>query len=178
LRPGAGTLPARLLAVDVEICRRAARAQDRPFGARFFRVVSKLGDGSFWCALAFVLPLGWGETGLTVVARMAAVGVVSTLVAKALKTWTARTRPFLDHPGIPAGVAPLDAGSFPSGHTLHAVAFSVVIVADLPALAILLVPFTLSVAASRLALGLHYPSDVAAGAAVGAGIASAALRWF
>jgi undecaprenyl-diphosphatase len=42
-------------------------------------------------------------------------------------------------------------------------------------LAWLLVPFTLLVAASRVVLGLHYPSDVLAGAALGALIASVFL---
>jgi undecaprenyl-diphosphatase len=44
-----------------------------------------------------------------------------------------------------------------------------------PALAWILVPFTVLVAISRVVLGLHYPSDVLAGAAVGAGVAQAVL---
>ena len=39
----------------------------------------------------------------------------------------------------------------------------------------LLVPFTVLVAASRVILGLHYPTDVLAGAALGFGLASASL---
>jgi undecaprenyl-diphosphatase len=54
-------------------------------------------------------------------------------------------------------------------------AFSIVAIAFYPMLAWLLVPFTLLVAASRVVLGLHYPSDVLAGAALGALIASAFL---
>ena len=60
-------------------------------------------------------------------------------------------------------------------NTLHAVAFSIVAIAFYPVLAWLLVPFTLLVAASRVVLGLHYPSDVLAGAALGALIARGAL---
>ena len=165
----------RLLEVDVDLCRRATRAQATALGIGFFRVVSWLGDGPFWFALALFLPVAAGGGALETVARMAAVGIVAGLVAKALKHKTARARPFLAHPEIPAGARPLDAGSFPSGHTLHAVAFTVVAVADLPGLALVLVPFTLAVAASRVVLGLHYPSDVAAGAVVGAILSVVAL---
>ena len=70
---------------------------------------------------------------------------------------------------------PLDQFSFPSGHTLHAVGFSVVAVAYFPVLIWLVLPFTLLVAASRVILGLHYPSDVLAGALVGLSIADTVL---
>jgi undecaprenyl-diphosphatase len=55
------------------------------------------------------------------------------------------------------------------------VAFSIVAIAFYPVLAWVLVPFTLLVAASRVVLGLHYPSDVLAGAALGALIAGTVL---
>ena len=76
---------------------------------------------------------------------------------------------------IRAWVAPLDEFSFPSGHTLHAVAFSLVALAHYPVLAWLLIPFTASVAVSRVVLGLHYPSDVLAATGIGAALASFSL---
>jgi undecaprenyl-diphosphatase len=66
---------------------------------------------------------------------------------------------------------PLDKFSFPSGHTLHAVLFSVVALNYYPQLSVILLPFTLMIALSRVVLGLHYPSDVIAGALIGALIA-------
>jgi undecaprenyl-diphosphatase len=76
---------------------------------------------------------------------------------------------------IQAWGAPLDEFSFPSGHTLHAVAFTLVALAHYPALAPLLLPFTACVATSRVVLGLHYPSDVLAATAIGIGLAALAL---
>jgi undecaprenyl-diphosphatase len=75
-------------------------------------------------------------------------------------------------------VAPLDEYSFPSGHTMHAVAFTLLAVVAFPGLAWVLVPFTVLVALSRLVLALHYPSDVLAGAVLGGALASAATALF
>ncbi|MEW6687539.1 MAG: phosphatase PAP2 family protein, partial [Pseudomonadota bacterium] len=66
--------------------------------------------------------------------------------------------------------------SFPSGHTMHAVAFSLVAAAHYPALAALLAGMSIAIAASRMVLGLHYPSDVLAGGALGAAVALGSLN--
>jgi undecaprenyl-diphosphatase len=140
-----------------------------------FRVVSRLGDGVFWYALMLGLLAAGGTGAFVPVVRMAGTGLACTLIYKWLKSKTSRPRPFAVSDAVSAGAYPLDPFSFPSGHTLHAVAFSVVAIAFYPMLAWLLVPFTLLVAISRVVLGLHYPSDVLAGAALGALIALGAL---
>ena len=94
---------------------------------------------------------------------------------KLIKSGTVRPRPYEAQPGIMLFAAPLDHFSFPSGHTLHAVAFTLVALAYYPWLAWFAVPFTLLVAASRVMLGLHYPSDVLAGVAIGATVAGASF---
>ena len=76
---------------------------------------------------------------------------------------------------ITCNARPLDQFGFPSGHPLHAVAFTAIAIAYYPRLAFLLIPFTFLVALSRMVLGLHYPSDVLAGAAIGAAIAGISL---
>jgi undecaprenyl-diphosphatase len=58
---------------------------------------------------------------------------------------------------------------------LHAVAFTLVALAHYRMLAWLLIPFTASVAVSRVVLGLHYPSDVLAATAIGSALAAASL---
>ena len=139
-----------------------------------FRAVSRLGNGALWYVLMIALCAA-GRPGLEAAARMAAAGAVGLLAYKLLKAGMPRPRPYRVIAGIRAGIDPLDVFSFPSGHTLHAVAFTIIAVAYFPPLAWALVPFTLLVAVSRVVLGLHYPSDVLAGAAIGAGIAEAAL---
>jgi undecaprenyl-diphosphatase len=175
MSPRAAAFAARFLDVEHELCRRATRWQEKRAALAFFRAVSRLGDGPAWLALAMLMPAWWGVAALPTVARFAVVGMVAAVLVRALKRWTVRPRPFASGRGICAGAAPLDPWSFPSGHTLHAVAFNVVAAGDLPALALALAPFTLAVAASRVVLGLHYPSDVAAGAGLGLLLAAAVL---
>ena len=134
----------------------------------YLRAISRLGDGAFWVALMLALVMVDGWRGLDTAARMAVVGGVATLLYRRLKQWTRRPRPFATDHRIHAWIPPLDEYSFPSGHTLHAVGFSVVACTGYPALMWLLIPFTLSVAVSRVVLGVHYPSDVVAATGIGA----------
>ena len=102
-------------------------------------------------------------------------GLVSTVLYKLIKHKTLRLRPFNVYPSIVCNGHALDQCSFPSGHTLHAVSFSIVAVAYFPALIWLVLPFTVLVALSRPILGLHYPSDVLVGALIGALLATASF---
>lgn len=140
-----------------------------------FTIVSRLGDGVFWYTLILLLPIVYGEGALYPALRMAVVGVAGLFLYKSLKSRLVRERPYISLIGIVAGTPALDRYSFPSGHTLHAVSFTILIVESFPALGWLCIPFALLVALSRVVLGLHYPSDVAAGALIGAGIAGAAM---
>lgn len=142
---------------------------------RLFAVVSRLGDGGFWYALMAALLLTQGAAAIPVVGRMLVAGAVGLALYKWLKTRTTRPRPCARNDQIQPRVAPLDQYSFPSGHTLHAVAFTLIAVDYAPLLAWVLLPFALLVALSRLVLGLHYPSDVLAGALLGTVMALLAL---
>jgi undecaprenyl-diphosphatase len=140
----------------------------------FFAVVSRLGDGMFWYVLMLAFALS-GAQGALVAAQMAVTGLAGMVLYRQLKHRLVRERPFISHAGISLGTAPLDRYSFPSGHTLHAVSFTMVATAHVPELVPALVPFSLLVAASRVVLGLHYPTDVLAGAAIGTLLAHGTL---
>jgi undecaprenyl-diphosphatase len=141
---------------------------------RLFVAVSRLGDGIFWYVLMAAFALS-GPEGAFVAAQMAVAGLAGTVLYRQLKHRLVRERPFVSYSSIQSGTAPLDRYSFPSGHTLHAVGFTLIATTHAPALAVLLVPFALLVAASRVVLGLHYPTDVLAGAAIGASLARAVV---
>ena len=166
---------ARLQHWDELLCIRAnRRARQRPV-ALVLQAVSWLGNGVFWYALMLALLLADPAGAMMPVLHMAFVGAVCTCCYKMVKRSTLRSRPFEVNPLVTAGAAVLDRFSFPSGHTLHAMAFSLVACAHYPKLWIVLVPFTALTAVSRVALGLHYPSDVIAGGALGALVAAASF---
>ena len=161
----------RLLHLDTSLCLACNRIHQRPLLVQLLRLCSRLGDGAFWYSLILILPVTYGWEGLYASVHMSLTGVLCVAIYKWLKGKTVRPRPYINNPDIHLIMAPLDQYSFPSGHTLHAVAFSLVALSHYPELWSLLVPFACLVALSRPALGLHYPSDVLAGAAIGAMIA-------
>jgi len=152
---------------DRHLCVVANRWGARRAVGAFFSAISRLGDGVFWYALMSVLATFGGLHGALAALQMLLTGAVALALYRVLKRWTRRPRPFRGCDGVIARVPPLDEFSFPSGHTLHAVSFTIVALAWFPMLAPLLVTFTVLIAASRVVLGLHYPSDVLAAIGIG-----------
>ncbi len=148
------------------------RAAARLWVVRLLDAVSRVGDGWIWYAVIACLPWAGGAVGPSVSVRMLAVGTVDLLVYKIIKRWIARPRPYRSCPGIRACARSLDEFSFPSGHTLHSVAFSLILTVYYPRLALFVWPFTMLVAVSRIVLGLHYASDVVVGGLIGGVIAA------
>jgi undecaprenyl-diphosphatase len=165
----------RLQQLDLDLCISFNRISTYKIIRRFFSTISRLGDGVFWYCLMLVLPLVYGLQGLVISFHMASAAIPALLIYKYLKKKTLRPRPCAVTPVIQQQTHTLDQFSFPSGHTLHAVSFTLIVCGHVPFAIWILIPFAVLVAASRPILGLHYPSDVIAGAAIGATIAI--LSW-
>jgi len=157
----------RWLAVDLQCAIWLHRLAHWRWLVSALAVSSRLGNGIVWYTLTASIPFLAGPKGWSCTAQMLAVGVVNVMIYYHLKRWTGRERPFMSCTQISACVRALDQFSFPSGHTLHAVAFSVILGHPYPPFAPLLWGFTSLVALSRVVLGLHFPTDVAAGALIG-----------
>ena len=175
--PRVHAITAPLDAVELAACLHFNAAVRRVQILRLFRVASRLGDGVLWYSLMAWLALFHGAQGRVVALQCAVAGIAGLALYRALKGVLVRERPFITHHAVVCAGRPLDRFSFPSGHTLHAVSFTFIVVSAMPAAALVLVPMALLIGMSRVVLGLHYPSDVLAGALLGVGVAEATLRW-
>lgn len=162
--------------LEIPFCLFFNRINEKLLIHRVFRFISRLGDGMIWYVTMALLPLLYADFGLKVSFAMILTSLPGVLIYKLMKTTTQRPRPYNFSKAITQGTHALDQFSFPSGHTLHAVGLAVVLLHYLPALAILIIPFSGLIALSRLVLGLHYPSDVLAGAALGYTLALGSLE--
>lgn len=166
---------ARIHQIDIYLCLFANKACQRQLIKSFFAVISRLGNGVFWYTLIALIPIIYGYDMLHVSIRMIVVGLAGLAIYKIIKSLTERPRPYKVNSNIEVGTSPLDQYSFPSGHTLHAVSFGLTAVYYIPSLIWLVIPFSILVGLSRIILGLHYPTDVIAGIAIGSSLAVSAI---
>lgn len=162
----------RILDLDLKGCLYLNHFSHRQHIALFFKVISRLGDGVFWLLMLFTVWIMQGIQYSLEILYLLLGSLLGTGLYKILKTKTTRPRPYQVHQVILLGERPLDHFSFPSGHTLHAVMGTVVFGYIQPILLLLMLPFTVLVALSRMVLGLHYPTDVIVGASIGACVAT------
>lgn len=124
-----------------------------------------------WFLFAGFLALVGGREGRRgALTGLAAVGAASLVVNQPMKRACVRARPDWDALPVPQRrrVRMPSSTSFPSGHSASAAAFAVAVGDLLPAHRIPLRAAASIVAFSRVYTGVHYPSDVLVGAAVGA----------
>jgi undecaprenyl-diphosphatase len=139
---------------------------------------TRLGDGWLWLVTALLLAAS-GDRGLHVLAGAAVAAGVANVLLVVTKSRVHRPRPCERTKPVHFDVDPLtwfpaDRFSFPSGHALNAFAIGSVVALAFPLLAVPVLVIGTSVAASRVVLGLHWLSDVLAGALVGALIGTSA----
>ncbi len=161
--------------LEMRLCAHLNHSSQRAVIGMFFRAVSRLGDGVFWYTLVAFLPYLHGTHGFTQASHIVITALLVLTLYKLLKTKLVRERPFISFENIQQAAPALDRYSFPSGHTMHAFSFAILFSYYLPALTSLVWGFAALVAMSRVVLGLHYPTDVAAGALLGSVVALLSL---
>jgi len=174
--PAAG-FTARLVAAERRVLRDLGSIESSLLDRGLPRLSRAADHGVLWVVIA----AGMAATGRPG-RRAARHGLIALAAASAttnvlLKRASGRRRP-------PAGLVPAVrepermpfTTSFPSGHAASAAAFSTAVAFELPWTALPLAPLATAVAASRVVIGVHYPSDVVAGVALGAAAAIVTRR--
>lgn len=134
------------------------------------------GDGWLWYAMGAVILLTGGENRFQAVGSAALAAAAGVTLFLRIKRATGRRRPCAFEPHCWSKLLPPDQFSFPSGHTITAFAVAVSLSLYYPGLTAGLLFCAVSVAVSRIILGMHFLSDVLAGAVIGSALAYAAVR--
>jgi undecaprenyl-diphosphatase len=119
-----------------------------------------------------------GPRRFSAVSAAGAAAILGIFVFKALKRLSQRPRPCQIEPHCWSKVLPPDKFSFPSGHTMTAFSVALVVSYFYPSLEAMLFFLALSIAVSRIVLGMHYLSDVLAGVVLGVALGCASITAF
>lgn len=128
------------------------------------------GDGWAWYAQGLVILTWGGARRFTAVGAAGLAAGTGIALFLALKKTIGRKRPSSPQLGNWSKLLPPDQFSFPSGHSITAFAITLPVILSYPSLAGGLLVLAVSIAASRVVLGMHFLSDVVAGCLIGSGL--------
>ncbi len=129
--------------------------------------VSRSGDGYFYPVLALGLIAIDDAQGRRFLTAALAAFALELPAYKLIKNCVKRDRPTDKLPAVCGRIVPSDRFSFPSGHAAGAMLIATLLAHMVPVVFPLAAAWALSVGFSRVYLGVHYPTDVLAGMAIG-----------
>jgi undecaprenyl-diphosphatase len=150
---------------------------DWPVVTPLMKLASVIGGGGIlWMSIALVVSLRRRDSWPAIVTGLAL--VIGSIVSTELKAAIGRERPSVADPDFHALIPVPGSASMPSGHAVSAFAAATVLSAIAPRLRWPLFGLAVTIALSRIYLGVHYPSDVLVGALLGVavGLSVLALR--
>jgi undecaprenyl-diphosphatase len=133
--------------------------------------------GAVWICLALLVSIALWRRALPVIGATALTALTvfaADSLALGVKDLTHRARPFEAHPQIHP-LYTVHSSSLPSGHAATAFAGAVLVSYLAPRATPLFVALATTIAFSRVYVGVHYPGDVLAGAAIGAAVGVSAV---
>lgn len=154
-----------LLALDASLSQRLRLAERPGLLRRLASILAHSGDSWYWLAglllLAFVGDDHWSSVAWKLILAI----LVAAVLVLGIKFTVRRSRP----PGEWGAVyRSSDPHSFPSGHAARAAMLAVLFFAfGLPGLGVLVSLWAVLVSLARVAMGVHYLSDVLAGGLLG-----------
>jgi diacylglycerol kinase family enzyme/membrane-associated phospholipid phosphatase len=171
----------RIDRADRKLVRHSAAIPPSPADTGLKVLTTAANHSLLWFFLAVLLAGRRGATRRAAQRGVLAIAAASFSANALAKPLLPRRRPVdedvplarrLDHGDRP------DSSSFPSGHAASAAAFATAVTMECPAVGAAVVPVAAVVAYSRVHTGVHWPSDVAAGVALGTCVGLATRRWW
>jgi undecaprenyl-diphosphatase len=164
---------------DAALVRRAGALPPSSFDT-FFRRLGRVADHSkLWIGIAALLTVRKGAARRAGLRGLAAIGGASFSASLVGKRLFPRRRPAAELLPVHRRMTRRPrSSSFPSGHSASAFAFASAVTMEHKGAATLVLPLAAAVGYSRVHTGVHWPSDVAAGAAIGVGAAYATRHWW
>ncbi len=171
-RPGTMVIHANILGYLAASDHRLMRKVNRWTPWKWLRIwmlgATRAGDGWLWYGTGLGVLLFGGAERWRAIAAAAAAAAAAIAVFEVLKRLADRRRPCEIEPHCWAELLPPDRFSFPSGHSMTAFAVAVSLSLSYPALFPILILCALSIAVSRVLLGMHFLTDVIVGTGLGA----------
>jgi membrane-associated phospholipid phosphatase len=152
--------------LDIRLLNRSYRRRSRRSDRALVAVTQAASYSRLWLLIAGGLAVAGGRPARRAACRGVTALVIASAVANGPAKLLVRRRRPLSR-SQPALIQMPRSTSFPSGHSASGFAFATGICSELPGLAPVLLPLAFAVAYSRVYTGVHYPSDVVAGAAIG-----------
>ncbi|MBE1469864.1 undecaprenyl-diphosphatase [Kibdelosporangium phytohabitans] len=165
--------------VDKHLVRRSAELPETTVDRAMKSLTKSANHGVLWFSVAGVLALRKGKTRRAALRGVVAIGFASASANLVGKRLFPRRRPAAELlPTYRRLTKRPTSSSFPSGHSASAVAFTTALAMESPVLGAAVLPLAAAVAYSRVHTGVHWPTDVAAGAAIGVAAGMATRRWW
>jgi len=162
---------------DRAVSRRISALPPSPLDAAMKSASISADHSLLWFTIATILAARRGASRKAAARGVLAIAAASTTANGLLKPLLPRRRPAAaELPAYQTLRNGPTSSSFPSGHAASAAAFATAVALESPKLGLAVAPLAASVAYSRVHVGVHWASDVLAGAAVGSGIALATRR--
>jgi undecaprenyl-diphosphatase len=163
---------------DYTLMRRVNRWRPPRWVRAWMICATRGGDGWLWYGMGLIILLFGGERRFHAVGAAALAAGLGIALFLRLKKAAARKRPCAVERSCWATLLPPDQFSFPSGHTITAFSVAISLSGFYPTLALGLIFCAVSIAASRILLGMHFLSDVLAGALIGSALACSSVWLF
>ena len=159
--------------------RRSAALRPSPADFAVKKLSTSANHSLIWFAAAAVLATIRGRGRRAALRGLVAVAGASFTANALAKRVFPRRRPAADLVPLARRLTRRPtSSSFPSGHAASAAAFTTAVALESPTAAMIIGPVAAAVAYSRVHTGVHWPSDVACGAALGVGVGLLTQRWW